>query len=902
MNLRWKVGGFLAGIGALAVLWMQAPAASGGEGSADPSNRVATTLGTDWSLRIEPNGTFRIDHKGVPVIGTYNVFWGPKGWTWAAADFKLQKGNEGRPVIVGSVPGLKLQMIGVVQSSSSNRLVIDFELRASESYRDLVGGGWHWKLRLDSPSFGGRLPDPVLLENQTGWSWQTGSGQALRVRFEPSAAKVYFEKNQKTEIRTFFVADSMKAGTSRVRVTIELPEGGRRVLSAIERYGESNTSQWFRGALAWDVAPVDLSFLNREDRPAGRRGFVRADGDRLVLGDGTPARFWGANVVADALFATPRENVPRQAHRMAQLGYNLMRVHHHDSEWVNPNIFDRRQQDTRHLDAKSLDSLDWWIKCLEDEGIYVWLDMNVGRVFKPRDGITEGFDEIAKNGGFASGFAYYNKQVQALMKEFQHDFLNHLNRYTKVRYKDDPAVLGVLITNENDMSHHYGNRMLPDYKNLVHNALWDRGYKAFAAKHGLTVGRVRETWLPGPSKLYLCEVEHEFNETMIGDLKSLGVKAPIATTNFWGEDPLFSLPPLTDGDVIDVHCYGASEAMDVNAHYQGNYVSWIAGGQVYGKPLTITEWNVEYPKTDRFTSPLYMASVAALQGWDAPMLFTYSIFAFDSRLRPDTWSTFHDPAITGVVPAAALLYRQGHVSPAKTTYCLMLDPAQLFGRALTPDSSAAIRTLAERSKLTIGLPRVKELPWIKPTEPSSDATIVTDPDHDFIPEGQSFVRSDTDELTRDWEQGIQTIDTPKTQAVSGWIGGKALKTRDATFQTTTAKAVIALSSVDNRPLSTSRFIMVTAVARVLPSPGNRMPYLSEPVFARISLRNENAGLELLALGRNGLVVGRSNPERNGDVLTVDLPTGGGTHWYVLKSNEPANATKATTKGAGGPTN
>ena len=135
------------------------------------------------------------------------------------------------------------------------------------------------------------------------------------------------------------------------------------------------------------------------------------------------------------------------------------------------------------------------------------------------------------------------------------------------------------------------------------------------------------------------------------------------------------------------------------------------------------------------------------------------------------------------MPAAALLYRQGHVSPAKTTYCLMLDPSQLFDRALNPDTSATIRTLAEQSRLTIGMPRVKELPWLKPTKPSSDATIVTDPDHDFIPEGQSFVRSDTGELTRDWEQGIQTIDTPRTQAVSGWIGGKTLKTRDATFET-----------------------------------------------------------------------------------------------------------------------
>ena len=45
---------------------------------------------------------------------------------------------------------------------------------------------------------------------------------------------------------------------------------------------------------------------------------------------------------------------------------------------------------TRLLDPGSLDDLDWLIKCLEDEGIYVWLDMHVGRLPLPGDGITEG--------------------------------------------------------------------------------------------------------------------------------------------------------------------------------------------------------------------------------------------------------------------------------------------------------------------------------------------------------------------------------------------------------------------------------------------------------------------------------------------------------------------------------
>ena len=76
---------------------------------------------------------------------------------------------------------------------------------------------------------------------------------------------------------------------------------------------------------------------------------------------------------------------------------------------------------------------------------------------------------------------------------------------------------------------------------------------------------------------------------------------------------------------------------------------------------------------------------------------------------------------------------------------------------------------------------------MKPAEPSGDMTIVTDPQHDFIPAGQSGVTSDTGELTRNWKEGIETIDTPKTKAVSGWIGGKTLKLKDASFESSTGK-------------------------------------------------------------------------------------------------------------------
>ena len=80
--------------------------------------------------------------------------------------------------------------------------------------------------------------------------------------------------------------------------------------AADDPYGTANTSRWYKNAFSWDNSPVDLSFLNRDERPAGRHGFVKAIGDHFVFEDGTPTRFWGGNLAASAIFSTPVKTSP----------------------------------------------------------------------------------------------------------------------------------------------------------------------------------------------------------------------------------------------------------------------------------------------------------------------------------------------------------------------------------------------------------------------------------------------------------------------------------------------------------------------------------------------------------------------------------------------------------------
>ena len=120
---------------------------------------------------------------------------------------------------------------------------------------------------------------------------------------------------------------------------VRLPRGGAVKRSVEERYGPEDRSAWYPQTLEWNRWPVDVGSLN--ERPAGTHGRVKAAGDHLVFEDGTPVRFWGANVQAYALFHGSKDDIKNQARRIAALGFNLVRIHHHDSDWVEPNVFDR---------------------------------------------------------------------------------------------------------------------------------------------------------------------------------------------------------------------------------------------------------------------------------------------------------------------------------------------------------------------------------------------------------------------------------------------------------------------------------------------------------------------------------------------------------------------------------
>ncbi len=625
--------------------------------------------------------------------------------------------------------------------------------------------------------------------------------------------------------------------------------------SAWARQSQSSVEPpaWNNDILHWRYSPVDLSFMNKDEIPAGKRGFLRTRGDELIFEDGTKAKFWGTNIQAYALFRTAPNEMKSQAKRISQLGYNLVRIHHHDSSWVSPNIFgDPSRQDTLTLNRESLKILDLWINVLKSEGIYIWLDLHVGRDFTENDGIKN-FSEISKGKErtTAKGFTYIDNDIRDLMKNFNDAYLNHVSPYSNLAYKDDPAIISVLITNENDVTHHFGNALLPDKNVPVANEIYMKKAHDFATKHGLSPDRTWRSWEHGPSKIFLSDLEHEFNLEIISHLREIELKPLVTTTNSWGRMPLSSLPSLTDSDIVDAHTYGKTEFLSTNPRLNDNFISWIGAAQVNEKPLSVTEWNIEeFPAYDRFSSAVYLAGTSALQGWDALMQYGYGQVPLNNEGRPSNWGVYNDPGSLALMPAAALIYRQGHVSPAKTTYALVLDQNTFFNTGVSPTNSATIRTLVEQSKLVISVPKTKELPWLKSGTITENTEIISDYNKDFIPEGQNFVSSDTGEITRDWANGVYTINTENSQLATGKIGGKSIRLGDLEIQLITENAAVAAQSLDNIPLKTSEKILISLAGRSKLSAGNKLPYLSEPIIGVIAIAAKE-GMTLFGLNKYG---------------------------------------------------
>ncbi len=619
-------------------------------------------------------------------------------------------------------------------------------------------------------------------------------------------------------------------------------------------------------------SPVDVTFLLGPE-PAGESGFVTEKDGHLVTGDGKRLRLWGVNLTGwtrGGTMVPPKDQAEKWAKIMARNGINAVRFHFLDMPTrtgeeqaaleaerlqaadkgyrfkVPPvGIIDGTRETTTDFDAGQMDRLDYFIFQLKQVGIYSNLNLNVGRGYKPGDHVPDS-DAVR----LWKGFTYIGERLIELQKDYASRLLTHYNPYTKTKYSEEPAIVTVEIVNENSIYEFWFRNWLRgeltvdkpafqlDFTPFYAHQL-DAMYQAWLLEHrrpdeiaamreeagvakGAPVPRLARGEFSIASKLrfhaeadFLGDVEKTFFLDVYAYIKNdLGVKSLVignADHTYWiPNQPMMRANAKLD--FIDGHVYwqhpaiwGRRNTPMVDDPLDSTIVK-LSRSPFLNRAYTVSE--VNHPNPNEYSAEMMpiLAAYAGFQDWDGVYFYTFEPKALEEwqDYVADEFDITLDPVKMSQMKMGALLFIRGDVQPAKKTVIRNYSHEQV--------NEAMRLAEAERPFFTPGFP--KATPLVHGNRIGTIEGKATT-DYGQAPEPPYF--SDTGELS--WfvepgKHGVVTIDTPRTQALVGFVRENADKT------TTHLKAelkndfaAITLSSLSEAPIQRSDRLLLTVSAR-----------------------------------------------------------------------------------------
>ena len=115
----------------------------------------------------------------------------------------------------------------------------------------------------------------------------------------------------------------------------------------------------------------------------------------------------------------------------------------------------------------------------------------------------------------------------------------------------------------------------------------------------------------------------------------------------------------------------------------------------------------------------------------------------------------------------------------------------------------------------------------------------------------------------------------------GWIGATRISLADVDIEVATRNATVAVQSLDRNPVSRAGAIMISLCARSVPKSANELPFYSEPVEGRLTIRAPK-GLRLYkndASAQKKLEIPATYKDGR---YHIDLDRSLGTYWLVLR--------------------
>ena len=339
---------------------------------------------------------------------------------------------------------------------------------------------------------------------------------------------------------------------------------------------------------------LDFSSVCGVDAPAGKYGrvVVRNGHFEFEKRPGVAQRFYGVNLCFGANYGQTKQEADGFAKRLARLGYNAVRLHHHDGMLVTG------AKDGTTINPRNMAELDALAAALFENGIYVTTDLYVSRRVPYRQG------GIDKDGYFEmqafKEAVRTNDLAAANLIRFTKEWLTHVNPHTGRRWADEPGIVGISLVNEN----------CPDNSAKLSPAELERAKAAEDKFFALMKRTIRD---------------------------EIGSAIPLSDLNGWSTNPIWE-DCRRKFDYVDMHFY-VDHPKFLETPWRlpsscGN-ANPLRGAKPHGvsnagrcrlddRPFTITEWNFSAPGRFRGVGGIVTGAWAAQHDWDGLWRFAWS--------------------------------------------------------------------------------------------------------------------------------------------------------------------------------------------------------------------------------------------------------------------------------------
>ncbi len=609
---------------------------------------------------------------------------------------------------------------------------------------------------------------------------------------------------------------------------------------------------------------LDLRGLN--EKVAGETGFLNigADGE-FRTGKGDPIRFWAVNSgVGSEIPFNPRPlgrktapDLDRHARWLAKRGVNMVRFHGHLNPEPSQSLTDINEAQRDHC---------WrMVASMKKAGIYTTISpyWAVPAKISDRWGVAGGAKQSAL------GLLFFDPVLQKGYRAWLKKLFAEKNPYTGIPLSQDASVGVIQIQNEDSLlfwtvngiagpqrkqlGKLFGGWLTKKYGSaLTAFQAWgsekmpgdsiNEGVFDFRNVWELTQPRKQKNLRLEDQLQFWAETMHKFNaDTAVYLRQELGCKQLINAGNWRSADNL----RMND---VERWSYSANEVDAVNHYFGGLHKGpnegWaIVNGdkftnqtavknptslpinlkQTQGHPIMITESSWTMPNGHASEGPFLVSAYSALNG-----IGPYFWFATgdDEWSQPSSANGYlpsqqkwicMTPDMAGTFPAAALVYRMRYVAKA--------PPAVVEHRSLADMWQGKVPIIAEYA----GFDPNRDMPEFPKNSPLKSSVnplaflvgpvkvvFGSDASNSKVVDLQSFIdtangttKSLTREVVMNSQQGICTVNTPKAQGVTGFLGGTGnFKLDTISVSSRNRFGSVWVVCLDQKPLSESGKVLV----------------------------------------------------------------------------------------------